>query len=134
MSTRTTPLDERYGRTPTRRRRSLVGAIVAAALVLVAVVSWSVWTGVGGAATSLEIQTLTSAVRSDEATEVRWLVTGRPDTRLVCAIEARDGSGVVVGLVEAVLPATGDPNRRGDTVITTIRRANTGLIVSCRDA
>lgn len=134
MSTRTTPLDERYGRTPTQRRRGRIGAIVAAALVLVAVVSWSVWTGLGGATTSLELQTVSTVVRSDEATQVRWLVTGRPDTRLVCAIEARDGSGVVVGLVEAVLPATGDPNRRGDTVITTVRRANTGLIVSCRDA
>ena len=35
MSTRTTPLDERYGRTPTQRRRGRIGAVAAAALVLV---------------------------------------------------------------------------------------------------
>ncbi|WP_375389367.1 DUF4307 domain-containing protein [uncultured Amnibacterium sp.] len=134
MSARTTPLDERYGRTPTRRRRGLVGAATAGAVVLAGVVAWSVWTGVGGAADALDPQTITSEVRSAEATEVRWLVTGKPGTRLVCVIEARDGSGVVVGLVEAVLPATGDANRRGDTVVRTVRRASTGLIVSCRDA
>lgn len=134
MSARTTPLDERYGRTPTRRRRGRITAVVAAAAVAVGVVAWGVWTGVGGAADTLDAQTVTAAVRSDEATEVRWLVTGRPDTRLVCVIEARDNSGAVVGLVEVVLPATGDPNRRGDTVVRTVRRATTGLIVSCRDA
>jgi hypothetical protein len=134
VSTRTTRLDERYGRTPTRRRRGRIGAVVAGGLVLAAVAAWGVWTGVGGAADSLETQTVSSAVRSDEATEVRWLVTGRAGTRLVCAVEARDDSGVVVGLAEVVLPVTGSANRRGDTVVRTVRRADTGLIVSCRDA
>jgi hypothetical protein len=134
VSARTTPLDERYGRTPTRRRRGLIGAITGGAVVLAGVVAWSVWTGIGGATDSLDAQTITSSVQSAEATEVRWLVTGKPGSRLVCAIEARDGSGVVVGLVEVVLPATGDANRRGDTVVRTVRRAATGLIVSCRDA
>jgi hypothetical protein len=134
VSARTTTLDERYGRTPTRRRRRRVTAITAGALALAAVVAWGVWTGVGGAADTLDPQTRTTSVRSAEATEVRWLVTGRPGTRLVCAIEARDDAGVVVGLQEVVLPATGKPNRAGTTVVRTVRRAETGLIVSCRDA
>jgi hypothetical protein len=134
VSARTTTLDERYGRTGSRRRRSRVTAIVAAAVVLVAVAVWSVWTGVGGSADALDTQTVTAQVRSAEETDVAWLVSGRPDTKLVCAIQAQTTDGVVVGLVEVVVPVTGQANRHGSTVVHTVRRADTGLIASCRDA
>ena len=115
MSTRTTTLDERYGRTPDRRRRGRIGAIGAAAVVLAAVVVWAVWTGVGGAVTALDVTTTGVTITSDEATDVQWLVTGRSGTKLVCAIEATDDSGAIVGLAEVVVPATGQVNRQGET-------------------
>lgn len=134
MDGRTTALDERYGRTPARRRRGRVGALAAAAALLVALVAWGVWTGVGGTTTALDTTTTTVTVQSDSATEVRWLVTGRAATTLVCAIQAQDDSGVVVGLAEVVVPPTGTPIRSGSTVVRTVRAASTGLIESCRDA
>ncbi|MGT2424990.1 DUF4307 domain-containing protein [Amnibacterium kyonggiense] len=134
MSTRTTTLDERYGRTPDRRRRFRLSAIVIAAAVLVAVVVWSLWTGIGGATTALDVTTTGVAISSDEATDVQWLVSGRPHTDLVCAIEATDASDVVVGLAEVRVPATGQVNRSGETRVRTVRRASNGLIDSCRDA
>lgn len=133
MSTRTTTLDERYGRTPVRRRRGRVRAIVISAVVLVAAIVWGVWTGIGGTTTALDVQTLGITVVNDETTEVQWLVTGRAGTKLVCAIEATDKSDVVVGLVEVVVPP-GGVNRSGSTRIRTVRRASNGLIDSCRDA
>lgn len=133
MSTRTTTLDERYGRTPRRRRRGRTRAIVAAAVVLVAAVAWGVWTGVGGAVTALDVTTTGITITSDEATDVQWLVTGRPGTTLVCAIEATDASGAVVGLAEVVVRASGQVNRTGETHVRTVRRASNGLIESCRD-
>ncbi|MBW4042052.1 MAG: DUF4307 domain-containing protein [Acidobacteria bacterium] len=134
MSARTTTLDERYGRTPDRRRRSRIGAIVAGAVVLVVVVVWAVWTGIGGAVTALDVTTTGVAISSDESTDVEWLVTGRSGTELVCAIEATDSTGAIVGLAEVVVPATGQVNRGGDTRVRTVRRASNGLIDSCRDA
>ncbi|MGN6446202.1 DUF4307 domain-containing protein [Amnibacterium sp.] len=134
MSTRTTTLDERYGRTPSRRRRGRIGAVVAGAAVLVAVAVWAVWTGVGGATNALDVTTTGVNIVSDEATDVQWLVTGRSGQRLVCAIEATDSGGSVVGLVEVVVPATGQVNRSGATTVRTVRRASNGLIESCRDA
>jgi hypothetical protein len=134
VSTRTTTLDERYGRTPDRRRRTRIGAIVAGAIVLLAVVVWSLWTGIGGATTALDVTTTGITVSSDEATDVQWLVSGRADTALVCAIEATDESGVVVGLAEVRVPSTGQVNRTGETRVRTVRRAANGLIESCRDA
>jgi hypothetical protein len=134
VSTRTATLDERYGRTPRRRRRSRIGAIVAGAVVLVGVIAWGVWTGVGGTATALDVTTTGITVSSDEATDVQWLVTGRAGTTLVCAIEATDESGGVVGLAEIVVAPTGQVNRSGETRVRTVRRAANGLIESCRDA
>jgi hypothetical protein len=134
VSTRTTTLDERYGRTPTRRRRGRITAIVTGGIVLVAVVVWSLWTGIGGTTTALDTTTTGVTVTNDEATDVQWLVTGRAGTKLVCAIEATDESGAVVGLAEVVLPATGQVNRGGETRVRTVRRASNGLIESCRDA
>ena len=134
MSARTTTLDERYGRTPDRRRRGRIGGIVAAAVVLVAVAAWAIWTGIGGAVVALDVTTTGISINSDEATTVEWLVTGRAGTKLVCAIEATDDSGAIVGLEEVVVPVTGQINRGGETRVRTVRRATNGLIDSCRDA
>lgn len=129
-----TALDSRYGRTPERRRRSRRTAVVASAAVLVAAGAWAAWTGIGGAVGTLDADTVATTVHGESSTSVRWLVTGRADRALVCAIEARDVSGVVVGLVEQPVPVTGSADRAGDTVVRTVRRAANGLIVSCRDA
>lgn len=134
MSTRITTLDERYGRTPRRRRRGRVRTVVAAGIVLVGVAAWAVWTGIGGATTALDVTTTGITVVNDEATTVQWLVTGRSGTTLVCAIEATDASSAVVGLAEVVVPASGQINRTGETRVRTVRRASNGLIESCRDA
>lgn len=134
MSARTTTLDARYGRTPSRRRRGRITAIVAGAAFVVAAVAWGVWTGVGGTTTALDVTTTGITVSTDQETDVQWLVTGRSGTRLVCAIEATDESGAVVGLAEVVVPADGRINRTGETRVRTVRRASNGLIESCRDA
>lgn len=127
-------LDVRYGRTPERRRRARLTAVLAGVLVVAAVAAWAVWTGIGGSVSSFEADTVSSRVIDDERTEVRWLVTGRAGTAFVCAIEAQDRTGIVVGLVEQRVPVTGSGNRAGDTVVRTVRRAANGLIASCRAA
>ena len=134
MTTRTTALEERYGRTVDRRRRRRVGAIAAGGIVVLAVGAWGVWTGIGGATDALEVTTTGITVTGDETTAVQWLVTGRSGTTLICAIEAQDSTGGVVGLAEITVPATGQVNRTGETTVRTIRRASNGLIDSCRDA
>ena len=64
-------------------------------------------------------------------TTVGWLVTGEASDPLVCAIEAQDPDGSVLGLVEVRVPVTGSPARSGTTRVLTIRKADTGLIQSC---
>ena len=129
-----TTLDDRYGRTADRRRRGLIGGGAAVLVVLAAVLTWGLWTGFGGSEAALETSTTDVQPRGAQETVVAWTVTGRPSTTLVCAIEAQDASGVVVGLVEATLPPTGRAQRGGETTVRTVRAATTGLIASCRDA
>lgn len=129
-----TRLDDRYGRAPRRlRRRRLTAFAVVAALVLATAV-WAVWTGVGGAAGSLSLQTTGYTVHGDRSVTVGWLVSGDPDHRLVCAIVAQSESAEVLGLKEVVVPVTGQVDRGGTTTVRTTRRADSGLIRSCRRA
>ena len=127
-------LDDRYGRAPRqlRRRRVAAGAVVAA--LLLATVAWAVWTRLGGAAGALDVQTTGSTLHGDRSVTVGWVVTGDAGHRLVCAIEALDGTQEVLGLKEVVVPVTGGSHRSGVTTVLTTRAATTGLIRSCRRA
>jgi hypothetical protein len=127
-------LEDRYGRTPRARRRGRIAVIgVAAALVLAAVI-WAVVTGVGGASNATDLQTTGFTIESDSTVTIGWEVTGEAGDPLVCAIEAQDQDGVVLVLVEVRVPVTGQPARSGTTTVLTTRRADTGLIQSCRRA
>ena len=127
-------LEDRYGRTPEGRRRGRTTAIVTAAVLIVAGVVWAAVTGFGGAGNATDLQTTGFVIQSDEVTTVGWLVTGEASHPLVCAIEAQDSDGSVLGLVEVRVPVTGNPARSGTTRVLTIRKADTGLIQSCRRA
>lgn len=133
MTMRTPVLEDRYGVARERRRGRLAG-IVGGVVVLVALLAWGAWTGFGGSASTLDVQTVGAEVQGAGATTVRWQVTGRARTTLVCAIEAQDPSGVVVGLVERTVRPTGASERSGTTIVRTVRPASDGLIASCRDA
>jgi len=127
-------LEDRYGRTPRGRRRGRLAVIVAAAALVLAAVVWAVLTGVGGASNATDLQTTGFTIENDSTVTIGWEVTGQADVPLVCAIEAQDQDGSVLGLVEVRVPVTGEPARPGTTTVRTTRRADTGLIQSCRRA
>ncbi|HET6825111.1 MAG TPA: DUF4307 domain-containing protein [Amnibacterium sp.] len=127
-------LEDRYGRTPRGRRRGRLAVVAAAAVLVLAAVMWAVATGFGGAANTTDLQTIGYTITSDSSVTIGWEVTGEASVPLVCAIEAQDANGSVLGLVEVRVPVTGDPARSGTTTVLTTRRADTGLIQSCRRA
>ena len=129
-----TRLEDRYGRTPGGRRRGRITAVAAAAALVLAAAIWAVVTGVGGASNATDLQTTGYTIESDSTVTIGWEVTGEASFPLVCAIEAQDANGSVLGLVEVRVPVTGAPARSGTTTVLTIRRADTGLIQSCRRA
>ena len=127
-------LEDRYGRGPRGSRRGRLAGLVAAAALVAAAVAWAVVTGFGGAGSTTDLQTTGFSIESDSAVTVGWLVSGDASDPLVCAIEAQDTDGSVLGLVEVRVPVTGEPARSGTTRVLTIRKADTGLIQSCRRA
>jgi hypothetical protein len=129
-----TRLEDRYGRTPRGRRRGRLAAVAAAAALVLAAVIWAVVTGVGGASNATDLQTTGYTIASDSTVTIGWEVTGEASVPLICAIEAQDANGTVLGLVEVRVPVTGAPARSGTTTVLTTRRADTGLIHSCRRA
>ncbi len=137
MTATTTPagrLEDRYGRGPERRRRGRLLGVLGAVLVLAAAAVWGIWTGVGGAAATIETSTTGYVIHGDDRVTVGWTVSGEAGTPLVCAIEAQASDDTVVGLVEVRVPVTGNPARSGTTTVLTTRTADTGLIQSCRRA
>lgn len=129
-----TRLEDRYGRTPRGRRGGRFVAVGTAAALVLAAAIWAALTGFGGAANATDLQTIGYTITSDSSVTIGWEVTGEASVPLVCAIEAQDANGSVLGLVEVRVPVTGAPARSGTTTVLTTRRADTGLIQSCRRA
>ncbi|MDQ1531567.1 MAG: hypothetical protein QOE37_1672 [Microbacteriaceae bacterium] len=127
-------LDDRYGRAPRQLRRRRLGVAAVVVALLLATAAWAVWTRVGGAASTIDVQTTGYTVHGDRSVTVGWVVSGDAGHRLVCTIEAQDGTQEVLGLKEVVVPVTGAPDRSGTTTVLTTREATTGLIRSCRRA
>jgi hypothetical protein len=124
-------LEARYGRGPTARRRNRLVALVLAAVAVLAVAGWAVWTGVGGAAgEQLDVSTKAFTVQGDSFVSVTWSVEGS-SRRLACTIEADAADHSTVGLVVVMVPPGGGT---GTTTVRTVRQAVTGLISACRPA
>src|SRR3954447_7522071 len=124
-------LQARYGTGPSARRRNRLIGLVLAALALVALLAWGVWTGFGGAAgEQLDVTTPAFTVQGDSAVTVTWSVAGssRP---LACTVEADAEDHTTVGVVVVTVPPGGGT---GTTTVRTVRRAVTGLISTCRAA
>lgn len=90
-------LDARYGRTPARRARTRLLAILAAIGVALVVGAWVVWVGLLGPTASVEAKNLGFATFSDTEIEVRWQLTAPPGSAVSCAVKAVSAGYAVVG-------------------------------------
>ncbi|HEX7834219.1 MAG TPA: DUF4307 domain-containing protein [Pseudolysinimonas sp.] len=125
------PIEARYGRTPTRRRRGRLLAIAAAAAVLVTVVSWVVWVGLLGPDASLGSRDLGYALIGDDAVEVRYEVTVDAGTTVSCALQALNETFAIVGWKVVEIPPSEQGTRQFRETLRTSEPAVTGLIYRC---
>jgi len=127
-----TALEARYGRTPGRRRRGLVIALLAAAGVLLVVVAWVVWVGLFGPASGLDSRTLGYTVQpGDAAVEVRYEVTVDAGLTASCALQAMNADFEIVGWKVVDLTAADIATRQFSEVVRTSEPPVTGLIYRC---
>jgi len=121
----------RYGRSPARRRRTRLSAMLAGAGVLAVVVAWVVWVGLLGPSASLGSRDLGYTMVGDDAVEVRYEVTADAGATVSCALQALNDTFAIVGWKVVDLPPSDEGTRRFRETLRTSEPAVTGLIYRC---
>jgi hypothetical protein len=127
----TTALDARYGRTPGRRRRAVLLAIVVGAAVLVTVVVWVIWVGLFTPNAAVQSEDVGSTPVDDSTIRVVSQISADPGAHVHCSVEALTEDFAVVGWKVVALPPTEHRVQRVTTTVRTTQRAVSGLIGSC---
>jgi len=121
---------DRYGdRGPSTRRR-VVGTVVIAVLVALALTSW-VWLAANRANPSVRYDLLGFEVVTPTSVEIRFSVTREPGVPVLCVVRARGAAGDEVGRLQVLVPT--DDRERLDLTRTlrTTGPAVTGEVVTC---
>jgi hypothetical protein len=124
-------LDDRYGRSPARRRRSLVLAVIVAVIIAVTFGVWVIWAGPGQDDHGLDSEDVGYRVESNEMTLVHSQVSADPGTKVDCAVQVLDRSFSIVGWKIVSIPASTQNTTSIDTQVRTSARGVTGLINKC---
>jgi hypothetical protein len=124
-------IDTRYGRTPERRRRTRLLAILAGAGVLVVVTAWVLWVGLLGPSASLGSRDLGYVLDGDTGIEVRYEVTMDAGQTASCALEALNTDFGIVGWKVVDIPSSDRGTRQFRETLRTSEQAVTGLIYRC---
>lgn len=124
-------IEERYGRTPDRRQRTRLLAILAAVGVIVVVIAWVVWVGLFGAQAGLGTRDLGYVLDGDTAIEVRYEVTVDAGRTSACALQALNSDFGIVGWKVIDIPASDKGTRQFRETLATSEPAVTGLIYRC---
>ncbi|MFT4235056.1 MAG: DUF4307 domain-containing protein [Microbacterium sp.] len=121
-------LDDRYGRTRTRRQRII--ATVAIVLVIAAG-GWLAWTIIAPKTNAIDYDDLGYDVTSSSSVTVRFQITSPHDASVVCALEALDTQFGVVGWRIVEYPAASTVSTSYTETIPTVAEATTGVVKNC---
>ena len=127
----TASLDQRYGRSPNRKRRErwwLVGA----ALIFVAIfTAWVFWAGWDNDQANLESTDTAFTIVDAHHIDISFTLNTTEKKPVTCAIQALDESFAIVGWRIITYPATSVRVTTHTETIRTTQLSNTGLISSC---
>lgn len=124
-------LDARYGRTPARRARLRLFAIVAAVAVAIVVGGWVVWAGLFAPAASLEAKDIGFETLSSTSVEVRWQLTAPAGSDVSCAVKAVSDKHAVIGWKIVDVEPSELTTRNLAATLRTSEPPNGGLIYRC---
>lgn len=127
----TAALDERYGRTPGRRRRRTIVAVATGAAVVITSIAWVIWVGLFEPGASLETRDLGFTLGEQGTVDIRFEVSADPGAEVSCALQALDQQFGIVGWKVVDLPPSDDRTRVFTEVVQTAADPVTGLIYRC---
>lgn len=126
-----TTLDQRYGQSPARRRRTRLLAVAAACGVLVVVVAWVLWVGLFAPGASLGDRDLGYTLVGNDAVEIQYEVTTDAGSSVSCALQALNSTFAIVGWKVVAIPPSEQGTRQFRETLRTSEPAVTGLIYRC---
>ncbi|HEX4057523.1 MAG TPA: DUF4307 domain-containing protein [Galbitalea sp.] len=126
-----TDLNARYGRTASRRRRTIVGAIVLASVILVTFGAWAIWVGLFQPSAAVEYVSVGQTRVSSNQLKVTWELSVDTGTPTKCAIQALDANFGIVGWKIVSIPASATRSRTLSSIVRTAQPAVSGLIYQC---
>lgn len=122
-------LDERYGRTRSRRSRRWwtlgAGAAIAAGVGVIA------WYAFASAADAVDTTTTAFHLIDDHTVTVTFQITGPADKAIACVLEADDADHGVVGWKVVQYPASGTHAQAFTEQIPVTGIATTGFVNTC---
>ncbi|MEN2740095.1 DUF4307 domain-containing protein [Microbacterium sp. X-17] len=124
-----TMLDERYGRTRSRRRRLIGWGIVA--LLVIAGGVWLVWITLGNSANSIDSADTGFTIDGPHSTTLSFQLTAPPGTGITCVLEADDEQHGIVGWRIVSYPPSDAHTQAFTETIPTVALATTGLVNAC---
>ncbi|GAA1438541.1 hypothetical protein GCM10009617_00830 [Leifsonia poae] len=127
----TETLDQRYGRTPDRKRRArwwIIGAAVAFVAVFTA---WTFWAGWDGDQANLEATDTAFTITDAHHVNISFTINTPEGTPVTCAVQALNESFAIVGWRIISYPASDARLTTHTETIRTTEQSNTGLISSC---
>lgn len=127
----TANLDQRYGRTPSRRRLTRILAIGGSSLGAALIIAWAAWTGILVPRPSIDQVTISYDIVSDREVVVQYSVSMTAGETAVCAIAAQSERKAIVGWVTVDVPAGDQFTRTFEQRLWTSERADLGLITDC---
>ena len=119
-------LDERYGRTRTRRTPWIIAGVVA--LLLVGAFGWMI---VSQSMNSVDADDLGYELVDEHTVDVRFQVSGVQGKDIVCVVEALDEEFGVVGWKVVEIPAGASHTQALSASVPTVAAATTGLVNTC---
>lgn len=131
MTVTTDQLAARYGRSPERRRRSLLLYVAFGAVVLLVVVAWVVWAGLDEANGSIDAEDAGNSVIDARTVEVSYQISMPAGATAKCALQAQDVDHTVIGWKVVEVPRSTGVTRTFHTRVTTTQKPSAGLIYSC---
>ncbi len=121
-------LDERYGRNPKGKRRTLITV----ALLGATFVTWLIWIALQHARPIANVTLVSFNIKSDREVLIRYEVNRRDaHLPLVCTLLARDFQTSIVGEVRDQIDAGGPRQVARNTTFPTRARAATVMVERC---